>query len=325
MKYVDRIMLGGYNIILHSDTENCFDVFLQKEYCISETEPMKSINIYSVIKKDVVKNVIYESKKIRCENYNIYISKRESGPKGLIIEKINRGTICGYMIISEDVNSQLTLIRSVLIKLFFYSYTQIGAYPIHCASMCYKGNSYLFIADSNGGKSTVYFSFASYSNSTNYLLMGDDTILCRVKGESIVGSVMPLKPSLRKGTMDHVPPTNCFRTQFEHGFNMDDQIYVDIKKLKNSNIVLESKIKAAFFLNFSDAFGIVEVNDLQMLKKKLAIIISGYKATPVNEQFLDFLNKIVTNIRFYDIYIPPNMKNFYDEFDTWLDTNGGSK
>ena len=321
MKYVDCIMFGGYNVILHSDMENCFDVFLQKNYCLCETRSLKNINIYSVIRRGIVNNVVYKNKKIKHKNFNVYISKVEGGPKGIIIETINNGSICNYMIVSENANSQLTLLRSVLIKLFFHSYTEIGAYPIHCASVCHKGNSYLFIADSNGGKSTVYFSFASYSDPTEYSLMSDDTILCRAEGDSIVGSVMPLKPSLRKGTMKYVPPTKCFRNQFELGYNMEDQIYVDIKRLKNFSTVLESKIKAAFFLNFSDRFDIDEVNDIPMLKKKLAIIICGYKATPVNEQLLEFINKIVNNTRFYNIYIPENMKDFHKEFVKWVETN----
>lgn len=84
--------------------------------------------------------------------------------------------------------------------------------------------------------------------------MSDDTILCRLEDNQIVGSVMPLKPSLRKGTLNYVPQTECFANPFEIGYDIDDQIYVDAAKLKNSKIVLQNKIKAAFFINFSDSF-----------------------------------------------------------------------
>ena len=318
MKHIDSIVFGEYNFILHSDREKCWDVFLQKNHCLSETKPNKNINVYSIIKRGVVNNVIEDSKKVRNTTYNVYISNRDGGPKGLLIEKLKRGDICSYIIVADDANSQLVLLRSIFIKIYFLSSTKAGAFPIHCSSICHKGKAYLFLAESNGGKSTVYFSFASYSDPKSYSLMSDDTILCRIENNEVVGSVMPLKPSLRRGTMNYVPRTRCFADQFKMGYNMDDQIYVDLDKLKNSSIVLQNRIEAAFFINFSDKFNIEEIKDLQLLKKKLAIIICGYKATPVNESFLVFINKIIESIRFYNIYIPKNMKSFHKEFDVWL-------
>lgn len=318
MKYINSIVFGEYNLILHSDRDECLDVFLQKNYCLSETKPNKNINVYLVIKHGVVNNVIDDSKKVRNGSCNVYISNREGGPKGLLIEKLNRGDICSYIIVADDANSQVVLLRSIFIKNFFRSSIKVGAFPIHCSSICHKENAYLFLAESNGGKSTIYFSFASYSDPKAYSLMSDDTILCRIEDNKVIGSVMPLKPSLRRGTMDYVPQTKCFIDQFKIGYNIDDQIYVDVDKLKNSSIVLQNRIKAAFFINFSDKFNIEQIKDLQLLKKKLAIIICGYKATPVNESFLVFINKIIENVRFYNIYIPKNMKDFYKEFDVWL-------
>lgn len=321
MKYIDSIVSGEYNFILHSDSDKCLDVFLRKDCCLSKTKSNKNINVYSVIRNGIVNNVMDENKKVRNGNYNVYISNREGGPKGLLIEKLNRGDICSYIIVADDANSQLVLLRSVFIKMHFLSSTKGGAFPIHCSSICHKGNAYLFLAESNGGKSTVYFSFASNSDPKAYSLMSDDTILCRMEENEVIGTVLPLKPSLRRGTMDYVPQTKCFADQFKMGYNMDDQIYVDVEKLENSRTVLQSKIKAAFFINFSDKFNIEKINDLELLKKKIAIIICGYKATPVNESFLVFINKIIENVRFYNIYIPKNMKDFHEKFDVWLKNN----
>lgn len=227
---------------------------MQKDFCLYPKSADKDINIYSFIKHGVVKHITEDSKKIRHESFNVYISHRKGGSEGLIIEKLNHGNICSYIIIAEDVNSQIVLLRSVLIKIFFQANVLCGAFPIHCSSISHKDSGYLFIADSNGGKSTIYFSFASYSDAAAYALMSDDTILCRFEDNQIIGSVMPLKPSLRKGTLNYVPQTECFANQFDIGYDMDDQIYVDVSKLKNSKMVLQNKIKAAFFINFSDIF-----------------------------------------------------------------------
>lgn len=54
------------------------------------------------------------------------------------------------------------------------------------------------------------------------------------------------------------------------------------------------------------------------------MIVCGYKATPISERFLIFLNNITNRIKFYNIFIPPNMKEFYDKFDAWLENGGES-
>ena len=316
---IERIIIGRYNVIVHSECGDCLEVFIQKNFCFPEKSADKDINIYSFIKHGVVKHVIEDSKKIRHGSYNVYISHRKGGPEGIIIEKLDYGNICNYIIIAEDANAQIVLLRSVLIKIFFQANVLSGAFPIHCASVGHKDSGYLFIADSNGGKSTIYFSFASYSDAAVYSLMSDDTILCRLEDNQIVGSVMPLKPSLRKGTLKYVPQTECFANQFEIGYAIDDQIYVDVSKLKNSKTVLQNKIKSAFFINFSDAFCIKEIQDLQILKERIAIIVCRYKTTPIDERFLNFINNITNRVKFYNIFIPPNMKEFYDKFNAWLE------
>ena len=116
---IERIIIGGYNVIVHSECGDCLEIFMQKDFCLYPKSADKDINIYSFIKHGVVKHITEDSKKIRHESFNVYISHRKGGSEGLIIEKLNHGNICSYIIIAEDVNSQIVLLRSVLIKIFF--------------------------------------------------------------------------------------------------------------------------------------------------------------------------------------------------------------
>jgi hypothetical protein len=269
-------------------------------------------------KPGIVSDFKYERKKIKSTQYNIYISNKADDPRGIIIEKLNDGNICSYIILADNNNSQVVLLRSILIKIFFFDNVAQGAFPLHCSSICYMNDAYLFLAESKGGKSTIYFSFACYSDQEKYSLMSDDTILCKANENTMVGRVMPVKPSLRKGTLSYVDRTNCFSNQFNNNYNMEDQIYVDLLELKNSKIILQSNIKAAFFINFSDQFAIKPITDKTLLKEKIAMIICGYKATPVDGRLLDFLNDITNLVKFYNLFVPPNMEYFYVEFDKWL-------
>lgn len=116
---IERIIIGGYNVSVHSECGRCFEVFVQNNFCLPEKSADKNINIYSFVKPGVVKHVTVDSKKIRHGSYNVYISHREGDLAGLIIEKLNYGNICSYIIIADDTNSQIVLLRSVLIKIFF--------------------------------------------------------------------------------------------------------------------------------------------------------------------------------------------------------------
>lgn len=95
-------------------------------------------------------------------------------------------------------------------------------------------------------------------------------------------------------------------------------LYVDICELKNSNFVFQNNIKAAFFINFSDEFSIKKINNYHILKEKIATLICGYKATPIDKQFLNFINNFTKIVEFYDIFIQPNMNDFYEKFTIWL-------
>jgi len=281
------------------------------------------INICLFKRKSIVEKFNGESKKVSNQLFNIYISKNDNDPKGIIIEKrdinyLDDKKTTDYVVIYENLNSSIIFLRSILIKLFFSFYTNQKCYPLHCSAIRHKNRGYLFLADSLGGKSTLYFTFAVYGSSKGYELLTDDTILCKLQNNDVLGYTMPLKPSLRKGTIDYLKPMEVFLNLFDKSsYRIDDQIYVDIKDISDSKVVLSSDINVAFFIHFSNSFSIEEWKDKKMIKRQLAFIICGYKATPVDSCMIDFLNSFVDAMCFYKLYIPPQMADFFYEFEKW--------
>lgn len=328
MMYRYTLSLASTEVIIHTDIPDCLNIFIINKYVESGffselcNGGLKCISIYLFERMSVVDKVKVEEKKLRTSKYTVYISNKLDGSRGIIIEKINDDT-GNYIVVAANKNSQIISLRSILIKLFFKYATQSGCYPLHCSAVSYKNKGYLFLAESKGGKSTIYFTFSSYGMSSKYKLITDDTLLCKCEDEAVLGYSMPLKPSLRQGTLDYLEEMEHFRNKFDEIFyRIEDQIYVDVSELRNSGTSLSCDIKTAFFVRFSDSFSIAPITDMNEIKKKLAIIICGYKATPVNENLITFLNSFVIKVKFFLISVPENLKDFFEKFEEWEEENG---
>lgn len=329
MMYRYVISVAGTEVIIHADVPDCLNIFIIKKYVengvFSEFRDgsLKCVSIYLFERMSVVDKVKVEKNKLKTSKYTVYISNKPDNPRGVIIEKIGDDT-GNYIVVAANKNSQVISLRSILIKLFFKYATQLGCYPLHCSAISYKNKGYLFLAESKGGKSTIYFTFSSYGTSLKYKLITDDTLLCKCENEAIIGYSMPLKPSLRQGTLDYLDEMEHFCKKFdEMSYNIEDQIYIDVSELRNSETALSCDISTVFFARFSDTFSIVPITDMNEVKKKLAIIICGYKATPVNENLVTFLNSFVKKVKFFLICVPENLNDFFEEFEKWEEENGG--
>ena len=196
--YNNVLTLGDVRISICTDVKDCLNIFMSNQFVqegifgLKSENTRRTINIYMYKKKAVVEKVKKAQEQISFSCFTVYISNKIDDPKGIIIERSRDNALRDYIIIADNTNSEIIFLRSVLIKLFFEQHTQIGCYPLHCSGICHKGNGYLFLADSKGGKSTVFFAFSAYAASTQYKLLTDDTVLCKWEKNKVIGYCLSL-------------------------------------------------------------------------------------------------------------------------------------
>lgn len=280
----------------------------------------KTLHIYLYVRKDLMNRVLFTSKKIKNNKFELYISNMKDDPKGITILRKENKHLCNIIIVDDNINSLIISLRCVMIKIFFDYYINVGSYPLHCSAVQKGKNTYLFLANSMGGKSSVFFSFAS-CNDKRYSVLSDDTILCEFSNDKMLGHCMPLKPSMRKGTLEHLSQMEQYRKDFiGENFHIDDQIYIDISRDKNINIVLHGQINSIFFIHFSQDFYIKKIEDYKLIKKQIAMSICGYRSAEIDEKMVKFILQVMRDISFYDIFVPSDMNNFVSMFDSWEET-----
>ncbi|MGN0405535.1 MAG: hypothetical protein ACI4F1_09955 [Bariatricus sp.] len=136
---------------------------------------------------------------IERKDIRIYIAKMEEVEGIIIFFKKHKK----YYVVGQSKYAVILLVRSIFVKFYFDELLSQGAYPMHCSAIRINQSGKLFVAESEGGKSTVYFSFAMYSDE-NCELITDDTVFVSVN-EKVIGRGMPLQPSIRKGAIKHMP------------------------------------------------------------------------------------------------------------------------
>lgn len=330
------LRIAGSRVIIHAEEEieNILRIFMLDEYvdksmfCYDfENGEKNAEHIFLLRKSLIVSKVEEESKKIFDNGFVIYISNKQDDPKGIIIERTKRSLckeLSRFIVISENLNSQVIFFRSVLFKLFIRYYAKEKFYPLHCSAIKKKNSGYIFLADSLGGKSTLYFTFAAYGSPKKYALLADDTVMCKCTSDSAVVHAMPLKPSLRRGSIEYLGYMKPFQHDFDtEKYKIEDQIYVNPNKISDMKVDLNGFIKYGFFVQYADSFCIEKITDHALVKKRLAIIICGYKATSVDDNMVDFLNSIVKKVMFYQLSVPKNLEDFFSMFESWVEGEGG--
>ena len=318
--YLYTLFIAGKKVIIHTSIKNCLKIFMLESYLEAERAVAECTDVYHIYmfkNEKVVEGFIKEDDKISNSTCTVYISNRLEDPKGIIIEKKKRNKTAKYIVIGSNENSQIIFLRSIIIKLFFTYMVNLNCYPLHCSVVSRNNKGYMFLADSLGGKSTLYFTFATYG-AKEYSVLTDDTILCNSSDGHIRGYTLPLKPSLRKGTIDYLRPMHKYSTEFNNpNYSIEDQIYINIDKTEKAKVEYESRICAAFFVYYTDSFLIERITDIEVIKKRIAIIICGYKARKVDLEFVSFLNEITSKINFYRLGIPKDLEDFYIKFQEW--------
>ena len=220
-----------------------------------------------------VENTVYYSADNKTEFY-IY----QYPFKGFVMNDIENSS---GAVVSSTLGSLNNLSRFLFKKIMIRKYISNGYNSLHASAVEKDGYSYIFLAGGRAGKTTMFMNLIL----NGFNPINDDVVFVKRDSDSITCHGITMLPSVRKESLEYLPPFIDSTTNYHRGF--EGEYYCDLPYQTSNNKLDMHKLKAIFIPKYGYDNLVVEKASDEVAKKYIIKSMNTHQELfPDNESLI---------------------------------------